>query len=103
LGEKFMPQRPRDLSRIIREMAERAAKDKRRDIDEAALKRISRIPLLYRFRATISVDLAKLEDMIRDIIWLAAQFTGPQKLGVIDDNAMKKALVEVKCHYLWFC
>jgi signal transduction histidine kinase len=95
-----MPQKPDDLSRIIREMAKRATDYKGLSLDVKALERIGRIPIEYRERQTIDVDLAKLEEMIRDIIELAAKYASDR---IIEVRAMERALSEVRCHYLWFC
>jgi hypothetical protein len=95
-----MPQQPDDLSRIIREMAEKHAKLKGLSIDQEALGRIGTIPPPYSTQKEISVELSKLDIMVRDIIELAAKFA---RDGMIDLRAIEKGLIEVKCHYLWFC
>jgi hypothetical protein len=95
-----MPQKPEDLSRIIREMAKKTAYKLGHEIDLVALKRISLIPEPYASEEIISVDLAKLETMIADILSLAHEFTRGSFIGL---EAIEKAMIEVKCHYLWFC
>jgi hypothetical protein len=95
-----MPQQPDDLSRIIREMAANHVKKKGYDIDEAALDRISTIPQPYASQKTIPVDLAQLDEMIQDIVELTTRITTTK---TIDPSSMERALLEVKCHYIWFC
>jgi hypothetical protein len=94
-----MPQTPEDLSKIIREMAERQAKVRGRGIDNAALNRISLIPVEYSSRKTISVNLAELESMISDVIEVASNVSK----GDIGQPEIEVALKKVSCHYLWFC
>ena len=94
-----MPQKPEDLSNIIRRMAREQAKKRGKDIDGKALDKIGQIPSPYNNQKEISVDLGRLEGMISDIIELANRYSG----GSIDLGALEKALIEVKCHYLWFC
>ena len=94
-----MPQTPDDLSRIIREMAAKQAQNRGKKIDGKALDRIGEIPAPFSNQKTIVVDLGQLEGMISDIIELASKHAG----DTIDLPALEKALIEVKCHYLWFC
>jgi hypothetical protein len=94
-----MPQKPEDLSRIIREMARRIAKEKDLFLSKEAEDRIGRIPPSHASRDVIEVDLGKLEEMIHDIVSLAGSIGG----GKINLGEMEQALKEVKCHYLWFC
>ena len=95
-----MPQTPEDLSRTIKEIAGKIAKNKGRGIKSDALDRIGRLPADYSILKTIDVNLERLEYMIDDIMEFAILNTS---IGAIDLNAMEKALIEVKCHYLWFC
>jgi hypothetical protein len=94
-----MPQKPEDLSRIIREMARRIAKGKSAFLSEEAEERVGRIPASHAKLDVIEVDLAKLEEMIEDIIALAISIGGSE----ISLDDMEQALRKVKCHYLWFC
>jgi hypothetical protein len=99
-----MPQTPEDLSRTIKEIARRIAKDKGLFLDRNTLARISRIPPEYSSLRTIDVDLGKLEEMIRDIVELTVKYARTSEgVAFVDESAMETALIEVKCHYLWFC
>lgn len=97
-GSSAMPQRPDDLSRIIKEIAQRQASKRGAVFDDAALERIGVVPPPYGFQPTITVNLGDLEDMISDIVEIARRYDKTITLPVIE-----KALREVKCHYLWFC
>jgi hypothetical protein len=81
-------------------MAVNNAKRKGYDIDEQALDKISSIPEPYASQKTIPVDLTQLDEMIRDIVELSTSIATTQ---TIDLPSMARALIEVKCHYLWFC
>jgi hypothetical protein len=94
-----MPQTPEDLSRIIYEMARKHAMNRGKKLSDDAGERIGEIPPEYRSRPTISVDLGKLDNMVGDIIDLAAPLSGEQ----IGKEQIETALKTVKCHYLWFC
>lgn len=94
-----MPQKPEDLSRIIRTMALAHAKLELKTLAHDAEDRIARIPPEYASRPVISVDLKELDFMVGRVVKLAASFVSKE----IDLDAMERSLKQVKCHYLWFC
>jgi|GraSoi013_1_20cm_1032409.scaffolds.fasta_scaffold167214_1 hypothetical protein len=94
-----MPETPENLSKIIRDMVEKQAKERGKSVDNAALEMISRIPAEYATQRSINVDLAKLEPMISDIMMVASDFSR-QSIG---QDELKAALTKAPCHYLWFC
>lgn len=94
-----MPQKPDDLSKIIREMALKHAKNIGKSLTYDAEMRIGEIPPAYKSEPQIAVDLQQLDFMIKDVIELAARFSKDH----IGFDELEKALRGVKCHYLWFC
>jgi hypothetical protein len=96
---RTMPQTPEDLSKIIREMAQRYAKNESKRLSVTAEDRIAVIPPPYQSRPVITVDLTQLDLMVGRIILLASSFSGSE-IGL---DAMERSLRQVKCHYLWFC
>lgn len=95
-----MPQRPEDLSKIIREMAERHAKQLGLAISSEALVTIGIIPADFAQQTTIDVDLDKLDMMIGEVIGKAKE--GSDGITITRRN-LGTALRRVNCHYLWFC
>lgn len=95
-----MPQRPDDLARIIREIATKQAKNRGKSINADALTRISFIPAEYAKQEIIQVELDKLEEMISDVIEIAAKLSSAPEITKPD---IEQALDKVDCHYLWFC
>jgi len=93
-----MPQTPEDLSKIIREMAQRHAKELGKVLTAKAEDRIATIPAPYSQQTTITVELKELDAQIWEIM-VAASLAKQQ----IDLPEMEEALRKVKCHYLWLC
>jgi hypothetical protein len=94
-----MPKSPKDLSDLIRELAQQEAESFGKSLSSDAEDRIATVPPPYNIQSQISVDVQHLQMMIHDIISIAAD----ENRREIARGDIDSALARVKCHYLWFC
>jgi hypothetical protein len=94
-----MPQSPRDLSELIRQLARQAAASLGKSLSLSAEDEIARVPPPYNTQSQISVDVHQLQSAIRGIINTAAIGEGKE----ITNDHVNLARIRTKCHYLWFC
>jgi hypothetical protein len=75
-------------------------------ISDDAVASISNVPQPYSSRATIEIDIAKLDETVAGIVQRASQriaLTFPPSQPQIGFSEVTQAIREKECHYLWFC